>query len=106
MSKLTNVSKEEEKMLRKTFWRAFTLFTAVTPAKQGASGFCYSMMPFIDHFYKMRKRRKRRWFAIWLTSTQRYRCRPLLWASPLQWKKRTARIKTLTQIQLTRSNQV
>lgn len=52
MSKLTNVSKEEKKMLRKTFWRAFTLFTAVTPAKQGASGFCYSMMPFIDHFIK------------------------------------------------------
>lgn len=58
MSKLTNVSKEEKKMLRKTFWRAFTLFTAVTPAKQGASGFCYSMMPFIDHFYKNAEEKK------------------------------------------------
>ncbi|MFT8389934.1 MAG: PTS system mannose/fructose/sorbose family transporter subunit IID [Sporolactobacillus sp.] len=58
MSKLTNVSKEEKKLLRKTFWRAFTLFTAVTPAKQGASGFCYSMMPWINHFYKKDEEKK------------------------------------------------
>jgi PTS system mannose-specific IID component len=58
MSKLTNVSKDEKKMLRKMFWRAFTLYAAITPAKQGASGFCYSMMPFIDHFYKDTKEKK------------------------------------------------
>lgn len=58
MSKMTNVSKEEKKLLRKVFWRAFTLYTAVTPAKQGASGFCYSMMPFIDKLYKNEQDKK------------------------------------------------
>ncbi|MDO5407083.1 MAG: PTS system mannose/fructose/sorbose family transporter subunit IID [Eubacteriales bacterium] len=53
MSKLTqSIPAEERKLLRKAFWRSFTLYAAVSPAKQGASGFCYSMMPFINHFYK------------------------------------------------------
>ena len=52
MSKLTNVSKEEKKMLRSVYLRSFTLFASVTQAKMGASGFCYSMLPFINHFYK------------------------------------------------------
>jgi len=52
MSKITNVSKEEKKILRSVYLRSFTLYSSVTPAKQGASGFCYSMMPFINKFYK------------------------------------------------------
>lgn len=53
MSKLTkSIPADERKLLRKAFWRSFTLYAAVSPAKQGASGFCYSMMPFINHFYK------------------------------------------------------
>lgn len=53
MSNLTkSIPEEERKMLRKTFWRSFTLYAAVSPAKQGASGFCYSLMPFINKFYK------------------------------------------------------
>ncbi|GAF40369.1 PTS system mannose fructose sorbose family IIDsubunit [Agrilactobacillus composti DSM 18527 = JCM 14202] len=53
MSKITaKLSAEEKKMLRQTYWRSFTLYSAVTPAKQGASGFEYSMMPWINHFYK------------------------------------------------------
>lgn len=51
MTKITDVSKEEKKMLRSVYLRSFTLYTSVTPSKQGASGFCYSMMPFIDRFY-------------------------------------------------------
>ena len=47
-----SVPADERKMLRKTFWRSFTLYAAVSPAKQGASGFCYSLMPFINKFYK------------------------------------------------------
>ena len=39
-------------MLKKAFWRSFTLYAAVSPAKQGASGFCYALMPFINKFYK------------------------------------------------------
>ena len=53
MSNLTkSISADERKMLRKAFWRSFTLYAAVSPAKQGASGFSYAMMPFIDKFYK------------------------------------------------------
>ena len=60
MSRITkNLSKEERKMLRKAFWRSFTLYAAVSPAKQGASGFCYSMMPFIDSFYKGKPEEKK-----------------------------------------------
>lgn len=60
MSKLTqSIPAEERKLLRKAFWRSFTLYAAVSPAKQGASGFCYSMMPFINHFYKGDENRKK-----------------------------------------------
>lgn len=53
MSNLTkSIPANERKLLRKAFWRSFTLYAAVSPAKQGASGFCYSMMPFINHCYK------------------------------------------------------
>lgn len=60
MSKLTqSIPADERKLLRKAFWRSFTLYAAVSPAKQGASGFCYSMMPFINHFYKGDEDRKK-----------------------------------------------
>ncbi len=60
MSRITkNISKEEGRMLRKAFWRSFTLYAAVSPAKQGASGFCYSMMPFLDSFYKDKPEEKK-----------------------------------------------
>lgn len=53
MSNLTkSIPADERKLLRKAFWRSFTLYAAVSPAKQGASGFCYSLMPFINKFYK------------------------------------------------------
>lgn len=50
-NKENNLSKEEKKLIRKMFWRSFTLYSAVTPAKQGASGYEYAMLPFINHFY-------------------------------------------------------
>ena len=48
MSNLTkSIPADERKMLRKAFWRSFTLYAAVSPAKQGASG----SMPFrLEHF--------------------------------------------------------
>ena len=59
MSNLTkSIPADERKMLRKAFWRSFTLYAAVSPAKQGASGFCYSLMPFINKFYKNEGRQK------------------------------------------------
>ena len=42
MSNLTkSIPADERKMLRKAFWRSFTLYAAVSPAKQGASGFSF-----------------------------------------------------------------
>ena len=59
MSKLVkSVSAEERKFLRKAFWRSATLYAAVSPAKQGASGFCYSLMPALNHFYKDPEKKK------------------------------------------------
>ncbi len=53
MSKLIkSIPADERKMLKKAFWRSFTLYAAVSPAKQGASGFSYALMPFINKFYK------------------------------------------------------
>ena len=53
MSNLTkSIPADERKMLKKAFWRSFTLYAAVSPAKQGASGFCYALMPFVNKFYK------------------------------------------------------
>lgn len=53
MSNLTkSIPADERKLLRKAFWRSFTLYAAVSPAKQGASGFCYSLMPFFNKYYK------------------------------------------------------
>ena len=72
MSKLVkSVSAEERKFLRKAFWRSATLYAAVSPAKQGASGFCYSLMPALNHFYKDPE--------VCHTSIQRFRFRHLLW---------------------------
>lgn len=48
----TTLNKDEQKLLRQMYWRSFMLYSSVTPAKQGASGFEYAMLPFINHFYK------------------------------------------------------
>lgn len=50
-----SLPKEEKKLIKSMFWRSFTLYSAVTPAKQGASGVSYTMQPFIDKFYKNRE---------------------------------------------------
>ncbi|MGX7059213.1 PTS system mannose/fructose/sorbose family transporter subunit IID [Vagococcus humatus] len=42
----------EKTLLKQLYWRSFTLYAAVTPSKQGASGFSYAMQPFLDVFYK------------------------------------------------------
>lgn len=60
MSTLTkSIPADERKLLRKTFWRSFSLYAAVSPAKSGASGFCYALMPFINKFYKNDEEGKR-----------------------------------------------
>lgn len=57
--KLTqNLSKDEKKMIRKMFWRSATMYISVNPITMGGGGFCYSMIPFIHHFYKNKEDRK------------------------------------------------
>lgn len=46
------ISKEEKKLVRKMFWRSMTMYASVNPVTMGGGGFAYSMMPFINHFYK------------------------------------------------------
>lgn len=50
--KITKLPQEEKKLVKSMFWRSLTLYASVNPAKQGANGFAYSMLPFINHFYK------------------------------------------------------
>ncbi len=50
-----SLPKAEKKLIKSMSWRSFTLYGAVTPAKQGASGVSYTMQPFIDRFYKNRE---------------------------------------------------
>lgn len=100
MSKLTNVSKEEKKMLRSVYLRSFTLFASVTPAKMGASGFCYSMLPFIIIFIKMIQKEKRKHLLdICRILIQQYHFPALLWGYVVLWKRKTVRKKTLIQNQ-------
>ena len=46
------ISKDEKKLVRKMFWRSMTMYASVNPVTMGGGGFAYSMMPFINHFYK------------------------------------------------------
>ncbi|AYW46572.1 PTS mannose transporter subunit IID [Tetragenococcus koreensis] len=51
-NKEVEISKEERKMLKQIFFRSFTVFAPFNYAKQGGSGFCYALIPFINKFYK------------------------------------------------------
>ena len=53
-----NLSGKEKKLLRQLYWRSFTLYSAVTPSKQGASGVSYAMQPFLDEFYPVAEERR------------------------------------------------
>lgn len=58
MADKKELTAREKKLLRQMYWRSFTLYSAVTPAKQGASGFEYTMMPFINEFYDDEEEKK------------------------------------------------
>lgn len=58
-SELTEQNKIQKKLMKQMYWRSFTLYSAVTPSKQGASGFSYAMQPFLDLFYKENEDEKR-----------------------------------------------
>ncbi|MFD2727850.1 PTS system mannose/fructose/sorbose family transporter subunit IID [Enterococcus camelliae] len=52
------LSATEKKLLKKMYWRSFSLYSAVTPSKQGASGVSYAMQPFLDQFYKKEEQKR------------------------------------------------
>ena len=51
MSKITNIPKEDKKMLHKIFWRFFTMQCDMNYVKGGAQGWTYSLLPAIDRYY-------------------------------------------------------
>ena len=59
--KLTqNLSKDEKKMIRSMFWRSSTMYISVNPVLMGGGGFCFSLMPFINKFYKNNEEGRRK----------------------------------------------
>ena len=52
-------SKDDKSMLKRMFWRSWTLFSSFTMVKMQGYGFEYSMFPAIDRFYKNDKEKRR-----------------------------------------------
>lgn len=59
MMNTKDISHEDKKMLKSLFWRSCTVFAPFNYAKQGGSGFCYSVLPFIEHYYKGQPEKRR-----------------------------------------------
>ncbi|KAA9234465.1 MULTISPECIES: PTS system mannose/fructose/sorbose family transporter subunit IID [Aerococcus] len=59
MENSKQVTSVDNKLLRQLYWRSFSLYAAVTPAKQGASGFSYAMQPFLENFYQDDEERRK-----------------------------------------------
>jgi PTS system mannose-specific IID component len=56
MSKMTNLPREDKKMLNAIFLRSFTVFAGCAGAtKAGADGFMYSVLPALKRYYKNSK---------------------------------------------------
>ncbi|MCT7861240.1 MAG: PTS system mannose/fructose/sorbose family transporter subunit IID [Lactobacillus crispatus] len=53
------LSKDDKSMLKRMFWRSWTLFSSFTMVKMQGYGFEYSMFPAIDRFYKNDKEKRR-----------------------------------------------
>ena len=59
MKLMNNIDKEEKKLIRKMFWRSGAMYASVNPVTMGGAGFCYAMIPFINHFYKNDEKKRR-----------------------------------------------
>lgn len=66
------ISVEEKKLVRQMFRRSFTIFAPFSFAKHGGSGFCYSLMPFIDKFYTKKEDKQAALSRniVWFNTTQ------------------------------------
>ena len=69
---IKQISTTDRKLLRKMFFRSFTIFAPFSFAKHGASGFCYSLMPFINHYYTKLQDKKDALtrHIVWFNTTQ------------------------------------
>ncbi|MDF7637853.1 PTS system mannose/fructose/sorbose family transporter subunit IID [Lactobacillus sp. ESL0791] len=54
-----DISKTDYKLLKSLFWRSFTVFANFNYAIHGGCGFCYSLLPFINHYYKDQPEKKK-----------------------------------------------
>ena len=64
MKLMNNVSKEEKKLIRKMFWRSGAMYASVNPVTMGGGGFCYSMIPFINHIKITKKKEEKHWYVM------------------------------------------
>ena len=60
MKLASSISKEEKKLIKKMFFRSGTMYASVNPVTMGGAGFCYSLMPFINEFYKNDEEKRRK----------------------------------------------
>ena len=60
MKLASSISKEEKKRIKKMFFRSGTMYASVNPVTMGGAGFCYSLMPFINEFYKNDEEKRRK----------------------------------------------
>lgn len=69
---LQQISAVDKKLIRKMFFRSFTIFAPFSFAKHGASGFCYSLMPFINQYYQKEQDKKDALnrHIVWFNTTQ------------------------------------
>lgn len=67
-----SISSTDRKLLWKLFFRSLTVFAPFNYAKQGGSGFCYSVMPFIDKYYKDPEKKRQALVRniVWYNATQ------------------------------------
>lgn len=54
------ISVEEKNMLRKIFWRSWTLFGSFNMVKMQGYGYCQAMIPVINEFYKDKEEDRRK----------------------------------------------
>ena len=59
ITKNTKISPTDKKLLRKLYLRSLTIGAPLQYANEYGSGFEYSILPFIDHYYKNGSEEKR-----------------------------------------------
>lgn len=67
------ISKTDQKLLKSMFWHSFTVFAPFNYGIQGGSGFCYSVLPFINYYYKDQPEKKKdalKRSIVWYNATQ------------------------------------